>query len=594
MQTLRFPIVFLGVLVTASIPTPQAIAIALAHHRAGRLADAEGIYRQVLTSEPNHPKALDYFGVLAVQTGRLELAAGLLRRAIAGEPANAALWCNLGECLRKGGKYDEAIAALRESIRLNPDLAVAHNNLGTALGETLQLEAAVASYQRAIDLKPDYAPAHSNLGNALKDLGRLDHALAALHAAIALRPDDAESHNNLGVTLAAAGRTAEAIDAYGRAIARWPGYGNAWSNLGNALAAEGRHDEALAASGKAVELEPRNVQSHWNYAVIVLRSGDLLLGWQEYEWRWRTQDYFPRPSPRFHPPRVPTLHWTGGGGVADADGKAVSDPTAAIFGKTLFLHAEQGFGDTIHFCRYAPLAAARGARVILEVHPELHRLMQGLNGVETTIARGQTVPRFDLHCPLMSLPLAFRTTMQTIPADVPYLRPDAQLIERWSAIVGPRQGRLRVGLCWAGSPTHADDIDRSIALEQLAPLAGTDAIFFSLQKGPASAQAANPPAGMQLFDHTPRLEDFADTAALIANLDLVITVDTAVAHLAGAMGKPVWVLLRRLADWRWRDKGSETPWYPSMVLFRQEKRGDWGQVIARVARDLRTAVVTFR
>jgi hypothetical protein len=220
--------------------------------------------------------------------------------------------------------------------------------------------------------------------------------------------------------------------------------------------------------------------------------------------------------------------------------------------------------------------------------------MQSLDGVEQVIPRGQTVPRFDLHCPLMSLPLAFRTTLETIPAEVPYLRPDAKLAEDCRLIVGPRQDHLRVGLCWAGSPTHSDDRDRSIPLAQLAPLANTGAAFFSLQTGPASAEAADPPDGMQLIDHTEKLEDFADSAALIANLDLVITVDTAVAHLAGAMGKPVWVFLRSLADWRWRVARNDTPWYPSMRLFRQQKRGEWGDVIAQVAEELRTAQMTFR
>ena len=206
--------------------------------------------------------------------------------------------------------------------------------------------------------------------------------------------------------------------------------------------------------------------------MIVLRAGDLLLGWQEYEWRWKTQAHFPRPSPRFYPPRIPTPHWTGGGGGGRRRMEGSQDVSAGISGKTIFLHAEQGFGDTIQFCRYAPLVAARGAMVVMEVHAELHRLLQGLEGIEQTIARGQTVPRFDLHCPLMSLPLVFGTTLETIPADVPYLRPDAKLVDTWRAIVGPAaMASLRVGyaICWAGSPAHADDpdIDRSPWLNQL-------------------------------------------------------------------------------------------------------------------------------
>ena len=225
--------------------------------------------------------------------------------------------------------------------------------------------------------------------------------------------------------------------------------------------------------------------------------------------------------------------------------------------------------------------------MVLEVHSELYRLMQGLDGVQQIIARGQTVPRFDQHCPLMSLPLAFGTTLETIPADIPYLRPCSELTASWRAALGAGDGRARIGICWAGSATHADDCDRSLTLSQFAPLARDEMEFFSLQKGPPAEQAKHPPPGMRLIDLSARLDDFADTAALIADLDLVITVDTAVAHLAGAMGKPVWVLVRWLGDWRWRVGRSDTPWYPTMRLFRQTSRGEWEDVIERVARELR-------
>ena len=255
-----------------------------------------------------------------------------------------------------------------------------------------------------------------------------------------------------------------------------------------------------------------------------------------------------------------------------------------IAGKTLFIHAEQGFGDTLHFCRYAPMLAQRGAKVMLEVHPELHRLMQSLEGVEQVFSRGETIPPFDVHCPVMSLPMAFGTTLDTIPANVPYLSAPAESIAKWREILGAGDGRKRVGLCWAGSPTHADDIDRSLSLAQFAPLARPDVEYHSLQIGITSQQAASPPAGMTLIDHNEQLTDFAETAALISQLDLVITADTAALRMwRAAVGKPVWVLLRYLSDWRWLIDRADTPWYPTMRLFRQTKRGNWEPVVERIA-----------
>jgi tetratricopeptide (TPR) repeat protein len=590
--------------VASSIPTDQAIAIALAHHRAGRIAEAEGIYRQLISREPKNARVLDLLGVLLLQTGQLDLSAAFLRRAIAADPNHANYHCNLGSCLRRLGKSEQAIAEFRDAIRLNPALAVAHNNLGISLAESLWFDSAITAYQRALDLDPQYAEAWANLANAYKDAGKIDDALAACARSLALKPESAAAHNSLGVTLAEAHRYAEAIAAYRQAISLDPRYGDARSNLANALAAAGQHDQALSESRKAVELEPLSLQSHWNYAVILLRSGDLPGGFREYEWRWKQQSYFPRPSPRYYPPRFPTPHWTGGD----------------ITGRTILLHAEQGFGDTLHFCRYAPLVAARGARVIMEVQTELHRLFTSLTGVAEIFSRGQALPSFDEHCPLMSLPLAFNTTLGTIPGTVPYLGPAEADVQKWATILTADDGhstgsdrglstsagqglstrsdqavstssdqlRRRIGLCWAGSADHADDCDRSLALSQFSALADDRFVFYSLQKGPPAAQALAPPAAMNLIDLTARVHDFADTAALMMNLDLVITADTAVAHLAGALGKPVWVLLRHLSDWRWLIARPDTPWYPTMRLFRQTARGDWTEPLQEIASLLRS------
>ncbi|HWE04460.1 MAG TPA: tetratricopeptide repeat-containing glycosyltransferase family protein [Tepidisphaeraceae bacterium] len=548
----------------APFTVDQLIAFALSHHRAGRFAEAEGIYRKILGESPAHPVALDYLGVLALQTDRLELGAGILRQAVAVSPSNANAHTNLGECYRRLGKPHEAAAAFQEAIRLAPGGFVAHNNFGVALAETGRFDEAIAAYRKAISADPGYADAYTNLCNALLGAGRAREAVVEGERAVALKPSSAAMQVNLGAALMAAGRCADAVAAYRRAIELDPRHADAHSNLGNALCAEGRVDEALAASAKAIEVDPRLIQSHWNYAVILLRAGDFERGWREYEWRWKTQAHFPKPPARFQPPRFPTPHWDG----------------SPLQGKTILLHTEQGFGDAIQFCRYAPMVAPLGAEVIVECRAETREIFRSLPRVGAVVARGETLPRFDCHCPLMSLPLALGTTLRNVPATVPYLFPPPDIVGAWAARLDRGDGRAQVGLCWAGSPLHHDDRRRSISLADLAPLAGL-ATFHSLQQTPFDEGLA--PPGMRLIDHSAALTDFSQTAGLIANLDLIITVDTAVAHLAGALGKPTWTLLAFYADWRWLTKRSDSPWYPTMRLFRQSEPGNWGQVIQRVA-----------
>jgi len=556
-----------------SIPADQALAIAISHHQAGRFAEAEGIYRQLLSANRNHLRVLDLLSYLCLQTARPAVAQALLQRAIELDPTQPTYRSNLGEALRRLGKYEQAVEAYRAALAIDSSIAAVHSNLGIALAESGQIQEAIASFHKAVELAPDYADAWCNLSNAYNEAAMDEQALSAAEQAVAMCPASAVNHNTLAVALAAVGRYPEAIAAYRRATSLNPGYVDAWSNLGNALAAEGQTQEALAASGKAVELDPGSLQSHWNYAVVLLRSGDLARGWAEYEWRWTAQTRFPRVKQRFNPPRFPTPMWDG----------------AKLGGRIILLHAEQGFGDTIHFARYAPMVADRGGKVVIEAQPECYRLLRSLRGIETVIVRGEPVPPFDAHCPLMSLGRLFGTTLDSIPAEIPYLSADESDAAAWQRKLGPSGGRLRVGLCWAGSPTHSDDDKRTIALAQLAPLASEGIEFHCLQKGPAAAAAQHPPAGMTLQNHADALTDFAETAALIANLDLVITVDTAVGHLAGALGKPVWMLVRSLSDWRWLTDREDTPWYPTMRLFRQKRPGDWAEAIDRVAAALRDA-----
>jgi len=540
----------------------QSIQFALAHHRDGRLSEAEGIYRRVISQQPTHSQALALLGALALQTGRLPSAADLIGRAIAADPEVASYHCNLGEAYRRMEKVEAAMAAFRRAIALNPDLALAHNNLGIVLSDHGRWDEAAAAFAEAVRIQPECAPFHSNRGNALKELGELDAAIAELRTAIALQPNHAESHNNLGVALAAKSQDEEAVASYLKAIELNPRYGDAYTNMGNALFATGDADRAVAACRKAVEVAPDAPQAHWNLAVALLRTGNFEVGWPEHEWRLKTKLKFPvRPFPQ--------PQWAG----------------ENLAGRTILLHCEQGFGDAIQNVRYVHLVARHGGRIVLECHPELRRLFNDFPHAERVIARGEPLPHFDVHCPLSSLPFACRTRLSSIPADVPYLKPEPDLARRWREKIG--SSGMKVGLVWAGNSTHPNDRTRSIRLEQLAPLAiATGIEFHSLQKGPTAAQISRAPAGLHVMDHLEELENYADTAALISQLDLVIAVDTSVAHLAGALGRPTWVLIPFVADCRWLIGRSDSPWYPTMRLFRQHARENWEGAIQQMAREL--------
>ena len=432
-----------------------AFAEASALFKAGRLAEAEALCRQVLAADPRHAEALLLLGMVA----------------------------------RACGHQEDGITIIRHALALNPASAKAQNGLGIALHESGALDDAILQYRRALDLAPDYPEAKSNLGAALQERGDFDEAIRCLTEAVALKPDSAEAHTNLATTL--------------------------------------------------------------------LAAGDFAAGWAEYEWRWGTPSMV-KGRRDFTQPQ-----WRG-------------EPAS---GRTLLIHAEQGLGDSLQFCRYAPLAAERGVRVILEVQAPLVRLLGQLPGIERVIARGDPLPPFDLHCPLLSLPLAFATRLESIPAAPSYLAADP------APLAGANP---KIGLTWAGNPRlhsaalAAIDRRRSIAPELLAPLVaqpGWD--FVSLQKGGPAA-----PAEFRLIDVMAEMTDFADTAALIAGLDLVISVDTAIVHLAAALGKPVWVLNRFDSCWRWLRHRADSPWYPSLRLFTQPKPGDWASVIDAVRTEL--------
>jgi Flp pilus assembly protein TadD len=464
----------------------------------------------------------------------------------------------------QAGRLADAVTFYRRALALHPPYAEAQQNLGSALSDLGQVDAAIACFHKALELRPDYPMAHLNLGNALWAQGRAEEAIAAYDRAIALRPDFAEAHTFRAIVLGEQGQIEPAIAACRRALALQPGYPDAHNTLGNLLRTTGRITEAAGCYRRALALAPGYPDAHFNLGMALLALGQFEAGWPEYEWRWKTPQMAPA-ARRFAQPQ-----WRG-------------EPAE---GQRLLIHAEQGLGDTLHFCRFAPMAAAHGVRVVLEVPRPLLRLCASLPDLTAIIAAGEPLPEFDLHCPMASLPLALGTTVATIPAAAPYLAAEAAAVAAWRERL-PAEG-LRVGLVWAGNPSldrpsrAAMDRRRSLAPDRLTALLAVPGVrFVSLQKdGPRL------PPGAPVLDLMAEVADFADTAALVTNLDLVIAVDTAVAHLAGALGKSVWMLDRFDPDWRWMTGRRDSPWYPTMRIYRQPAPGDWESVLAEVARDL--------
>ena len=481
-----------------------------------------------------------------------------------------------GRAMAREGKRDAAIAAYRAAIARDPEYAEAHNNLANLLRELGNAEDAAKHYETATRCKPDYALAHFNLACLRQTAGQLDAARDAYGKAIAANPDWAEPHYNLATIDREAGDAERAAAGFRRTVTLEPGHGGGWNNLGLVMRRLGRHAEALAAHARSMAADPDNPRARFNAGMAHLTLGGFEAGWPLYEARIEIASVAKMAGLRTGIPR-----WRG-------------EPLGR---RTLLVEAEQGLGDTIQFVRYLPLLRSRpgaeDASVTLAGDQAMLRLLSGFPGVDRLLekpSQRKPLPRgHDLVVSPMSLPAIFETNAATIPAAVPYLHPHPALIAQWaSRIDGTGAGGFKVGLVWAGRPQHDNDRNRSITLEDLAPLAKIRGVtLYSLQKGPAEAALANPPKGMKITPLGGRAADFADTAAAVANLDLVISVDTAVAHLAGALGKPIWTLLPYVPDWRWMLERTDSPWYPSMQLFRQEAPGDWAGVLAAVAKTLR-------
>ena len=425
--------------------------------------------------------------------------------------------------------YDQAETSLRRALALQPDDTGTLNNLGNAISGSNQHAAAIECYRRVVAIQPNHVAARFNMGRSLAALDRLEDAVAEFRTALGNAPTDTDADRIADIH----------------------------ASMGEALVALGRYDEAQATCREIANLRPG--PAAWNESLILLLRGQFAEGWQKYEGRWQVADH----DPPHQDARVPTL--------------------TEVAGKQILIVSEQGHGDMIQFARYIPLLARHGAHVCLQTYIELQALMQTLDGVETVIAPPENAPQADIITPLLSLPLVFGTDLRNIPADVPYLHAPPDRLARWQQRLGPRT-RSRIGLAWWGSQHIAK---RSLPVEALLPMLAVEGIeLHSLQKEVPSAQRAWLDSRRSLIDHSAELGDFADTAALISLLDLVVTIDTSVAHLAGALGKPVWIVLQHSADWRWLLDRADSPWYPTARLFRQRRRGDWNGVVADVMQAL--------
>lgn len=589
--------------------TPAALCQAgLAHLQAGRLAEAELCCQQALTLDEQHPDALHLLGVLCFHAQQSDAAVEWIGRAVRQAP-KAEYLLSLATVLERQGRLEDARQHYSQALSLKPDDAGLWNHLGNLLWQLGRKDEAAQHLQQALKLNPQYWEAAHNCGVLLLELGRHAEAIkcfdvaeklnssAALYQmravclsavnrfedaeadyekSIALDPSLAETHNNLGLLHWRFDRLEQAFACFDRALALRPNFHAVLNNKAVVLLHLQLLDEAFATLQRSLAAAPDDAQTLFYLATLQLLTGDFERGWLAREARWR----------------LPSV------GLVDRGfSQALWRGDQPLEGKTILLHSDEGLGDAIQFARYAPMVAALGAKVILEVEPPIQQCLGGITGVAECVGRSSP-PAFDLHCPLGTLPLAFGTRLDTIPFAQGYVpAPPAARVKAWQdrleGRLGPRT-RFRVGLVWAGNPDHRNDHNRSMALRTLAPLLGCDVQFVSLQKGVRDQDRAFLNERSDIVDLTEQLADFSETAALMSCLDLVISVDTSVVHLAGALGAPVWTLVPFNPDWRWLLNRNDSPWYRSMRLFRQPKRGDWASVVEAVCRELESLVAAWR
>ena len=540
-----------------------AIYLALGKHE-----QAADCFRRAVSLLPAYFEARFNLGVTLQSLGRLAESAEQLAEAAWLRPGSAMTHSMLAAVRFGQRQFEEAAHCFQRVLQLEGGSPDVHNNLGVVYSSLRRWEEAADCFQRAIDLSPGHAEAHRNLGSVLRETGKVEQAVSALREALRLNPNYAEAWASLALALVEAGDPETALECSQRASALNPRLVAAHNHQGVALFEMGRRQEALASYDRALALEPNQADAHKNRALLWLLEGKLSEGWTEYEWRWKCAE---SPPPSFAQPP-----WDG----------------SPLEGRTILLYAEQGLGDTLQFVRYAQLVCERGGRVILSCQRALVPLLERCRHIERLVAQGDPLPPFDVHAPLVSLPRIFGTTLDNVPATAPYLDADPRLVERWREEVRALAG-FKIGIAWQGSRNYRRDRARSVPLAAFVALAAVPGVrLISLQKGDGSEQLGDVAGRCAVLDLASRLDEssgaFMDTAAVMKNLDLVITSDTSIPHLAGALGVPVWVALPHICDWRWLLDRDDSPWYPTMRLFRQAVRGDWQEVFERIAAALAT------
>jgi len=534
-------------------------------HNAGQLDQARVIYEDVLKVDAKNFDALQLSGNLAFQTQNFDSALKLLTKALTIDNANATVYTNLGNVFKALMRLEEALASYDKAIELRHDYAHAHSNRGNALKELNRLKEALVSYEKAIEFKPDYAEAYSNRGLVLKELKYLEESLVSFEKAIDLKPGYAEAYSNRGNVLLSLNHLDEALSNYDKAIDLKPDYAEAYSNRGLVLQSLNRIEEAIQSFDNAIHLKPEYSEAFFNKSLALLVSGDFHNGLECYEWRWKSESIKKNARERLFKQPL----WLG---------------NESIGNKTILLWSEQGLGDSIQFCRYAKLVKSLGARVLLEVPQNLIALLDSLDGVDILIEQGASLHEFDYQCPLMSLPFAFKTEHNSIPSPSPYLKSNAEKRELWWQRLGEKS-KPRIGVVWSGSAGHKNDLNRSMKLTQLLDYLPSSYEYVSLQKE-VREEDKTALIDSAIKHYGDQLIDFTDTAALCDLMDLVICVDTSIAHLAGALGKKTWVLLPYSPDWRWLLDRDDSPWYESITLYRQGQDREYGTVLTRLVNDL--------
>lgn len=566
----------------------KALLKAKFHAKRGEVAEALELYQTILCEFPKNKNAQQGLAALQIikledptknppqetitqlinlyYVGQLSVAAEKAGALIDQYPEAYTVWNILGAANLGLGKTLEASSAFQRVTTLNPKDPEGYNNLGVTLKDQGKLDEAIKAFKKALTLKPDFAAAYANMGNALTDQGQLHGAIEAYREALSLKPDYVDAYYNMGFSLQAQGNHDEAIEAYNMAIAQKPDHANAYINIGVSLLEKGKLDEAIGNHNKALSLTPDNPEAHWNLAICLNLKGELRRGFQHYEWRYK------RKEPNARQPRK-ELSWDGAVPLTD---------------KKFVVYQEQGLGDIIQFCRYLPLLEVQGADVFFEVTPKLHALLRTLDSKVQLIDSFPSDKKNDFEAPVMSLPLLFNTSLDTIPVSKSYLHADQSKIKSWNERLD--SGGFKIGICWQGSKQKID-IGRSFPLSLFKGISEISEVeLISLHRGDGERQIQDINFELTTFDDAfdTGNDAFIDTAAVMMNCDLIITSDTAVAHLAGALGCRTWVALQYLPDWRWLLGRSDSPWYPNMRLYRQKQRGEWEYVFDMLRRDLKS------